>query len=209
MTNPSPPRYPTPAQPSQMNVPIEKLKPGTYGVSHGGGIAGALIRSATGSWAGHAFLYLGNGVIVSGEPPKAVQKPADSYGDAIWAWRMWDQIQASGWSADQVAGAQAAVVRRGRELIGDPYDFAAYAGFAAEVLHLRTEAQLEPDFSRDTWRECSALVADALTFGGVPLDFVPSDGPGLVRAGSVKVKMPPNLVAPGMLLGLAQRKEWL
>lgn len=191
-----------------MNVTIDQLRPGTFGVSHGGGIPGAIIRSATGSWAGHAFLYLGNGQIVSGQPPKAAQEPASTYTDAIWAWRMWDQLQASGWSADKVAAAQALVGQRGRAEIGTPYDFAAYAGFAAEVLHLRNEQQLAPDFTSDKWRVCSALVADALSAGAVPLEFIPSDGPGLIRADSVKVKMPPNLVAPGMLLGLAQRKEW-
>lgn len=191
-----------------MNVDIDQLKPGVFGVSHGGGVAGELIRSATGSWAGHAYLYLGNGQIVSGQPSKAVLEPADTYSDAIWAWRMWDQLQASGWGYTQVTGSQVTVAARGRAEVGTLYDFAAYAGFAAEVLHLRTESQLTPDFAHDNWRVCSALVADALTAGGVPLDFVPEDGPGLVRADSVKAKMPPNLVAPGMLLGLAQRLEW-
>jgi hypothetical protein len=188
-----------------VNVDVSQLKPGVFGVSHGGGIAGALIRSATGSWAGHAFLYLGSGLIVSGEPPRAVQETADRYSDAIWAWQMWDKL---GWSAQQVAEGQAAVAARGRSLIGTPYDFAAYAGFAAEVLHLRDEQQLAPDFTSDHWRVCSALVADALASGGVPLDFVPEDGPGLTAHPATKAIMPPNLVAPGMLLGLAQRLSW-
>lgn len=194
-----------------MNVEVSQLTPGVFGVSHGGGVAGELIRAATGSWAGHAFLYLGNGQIVSGEPPRAVVKPADSYPDAIWAWRMWDNMAVTGltWNAAQIASARDTVVARGFSLVGTAYDFLAYAGFAAEVLHLRTESQLTPDFQSDKWRVCSALVADALTTGGVPLNFVPEDGPGLVRADSVKVKMPPNLVAPGMLLGLAQRSEWI
>lgn len=191
-----------------MNVEISQLKPGTFGVSHGGGVAGAIIRSATGSWAGHAFLYLGNGVIVSGQPPKAVQEPADSYSDAIWAWRMWDALAASGWNTGKVAASAVTVTARGRAEVGTPYDFAAYAGFAAEVLHLRTEQQLAPDFTSDKWRVCSALVADALTAGGVPLDFIPSDGPGIIGKPGQAV-MPPNLVAPGMLLGIAQRLEWL
>lgn len=55
---------------------------------------------------------------------------------------------------------------------------------------------------------CSALVDDALTFAGVPLKFVPEDGPGLIAKPDVKVIMRPNLVASGMLLGLAQRLEW-
>ena len=191
-----------------MNVEISQLKPGTFGVSHGGGVAGELIRSATGSWAGHAFLYIGDGVLVEGRPEKAAQVPADSYPDAIWAWRMWDQLAASGWSADRVSAAQAAVTGRGRAEIGTPYDWPAYAAFAAEVLHLRNAQQLSGDFTSDRWRVCSALVADALEAGGVPLDFTAEDGPSVIGKEDTKVVMPPNLVAPGMLLGLAQRLEW-
>jgi hypothetical protein len=44
-----------------VNVGVDKLAPGVFGVSHGSGMAGELIRHATGSWAGHAFLYLGKG----------------------------------------------------------------------------------------------------------------------------------------------------
>lgn len=180
-----------------------------FGVSHGSGAAGEIIRAATGSWGGHAFLHLGNGVIVQGQPPRAGTAAADVHPDAIWAWRMWDQLQAvHGWTAERVAQAQAQVVLRARAEIGVRYDYPAYLGFELEVLHLRTRTQLAAEFARDSYRVCSALVADALTAGGVPLDFVPEDGPGVTADPSVKVVMPPNLVAPGMLLGLAQRLEW-
>jgi hypothetical protein len=191
------------------NVPVSKLEPGTFGVSHGGGTAGELIRHATGSWAGHAFLYLGNGVIVQGQPPQAALAPADSHGDAIWAWRMWDWLrEEQKWTAQQVMTSQANVAARGHQLVGVSYDFEAYAAFALMVLKLRTAGQLAPLFKRDAWRVCSALVADAEEFGGVPLRFVPNDGPGLVTDNDTKVQVPPNLVAPGMLLGIAQRLEW-
>lgn len=192
-----------------MNVELDKVPPGTFFVSHGGGTAGELIRHATGSWAGHAGLYLGDGLIVQGQPPQAATAPADSHSDAIWAWRMWDKLQAAdGWTADQVTDAQARVVARGRQLIGCSYDFEAYAAFALMVLKIRNAEQLSPLFSRDAWRVCSALVDDAETFGGVPMNFVPGDGPGLIRDPNHAVVLPPNLVAPGMLLGIAQRKEW-
>lgn len=193
-----------------MNVDITKLTPGVFGVSHGGGMAGELIRSATGSWAGHAFLYLGNGVLVSGQPPKAVQEPADTYPDAIWAWQMWDKLQASGtgWGSDRISVAMAAAAARGRALVGESYDWPAYVAFAAEVLHLRNEEQLAGYFAHDPLRVCSGLVADALGTAGVPLDFDSEDGPGLMKDPGTKVTMPPNLVAPGMLLGLGQRLEW-
>lgn len=192
------------------NVPIGKLEPGTFGVSHGGGTAGELIRHATGSWAGHAFLYLGDGLIVQGQPPQAATAPADSHGDAIWAWRMWDWLRDDQkWTPARVMNAQTMVVERGKALIGCSYDYEAYVAFALMVMKLRNADQIAPFFRRDAWRVCSALVADAEGMGGVPMQFVPSDGPGLVAHPDTKVAMPPNLVAPGMLLGLAQRKEWV
>ena len=42
----------------------DRVLPGCYGVSHGGRITGELIRHATGSRAGHAFVYIGNGQII-------------------------------------------------------------------------------------------------------------------------------------------------
>lgn len=191
-----------------MNVDAGKLTPGVFGLSHGSGAAGIIIRDATGSWAGHAFGNLGGGMLVQGQPPKAVTAPVTSHGDAIWAWRMWDQLKAEeGWTDERVATSQSLVTARYRAEIGTRYDFPAYLGFTEEVLHLRTEAQLAPEFAHDDWRVCSALIADGLMAGGVPLKFVPEDGPGIVGSAG-KVAMPPNLVAPGMLLGLAQRLEW-
>lgn len=192
-----------------MNVAIDQLQPGVYGVSHGGGPAGEIIRHATGSEAGHAFLYLGNGKIVQGQPPRAVISSADSIPDALWAWKMWDQLQAvEGWHKESVLASQQLVVSRGFAEEDRPYDYGAYAGFALEVLHLRTGKELAREFKGDKARVCSALVYTALTAGGIPLHFVPSDGPGMYGNNSTKVDMPPNLVAPGMLLGLGLRKDW-
>jgi len=192
------------------NVPVSKLEPGTFGMSHGGGSAGEMIRTATQSNVGHAFLYLGNGVIVQGQPPVAALAPADSHSDAIWAYRMWDWLrEANGWTQDRVSSAQASVVARGHALVGCSYDFEAYAAFTTMVLKLRNADQLAPLFKRDAWRVCSALVADAELYGGVPLQFVPSDGPGLIaHPGQEVTNLPPNLVTPGMLMGLAQRMDW-
>jgi hypothetical protein len=193
-----------------MNVELDKLTRGVWGVSHGSGPGGMIIRDATGSWAGHAFLYLGGGQMVEGTSPEARIVHADKYGDAIWAWRMWDQlVNVNGWTPAQVSAAQAKVVGRGHALVGCAYDWPAYIGFTAEVLHLRKGSELDPFFTHDSYRVCSALVADAETFGGVPLDFVPEDGPSIDGRPDAKVAMPPNLVAPGMLLGLGQRLEWM
>lgn len=193
-----------------MNTPVSTLQPGVFGVSHGGGMAGEIIRHATGSWAGHAFLYLGSGQLVEGAPPEARIRPAGTYDDAIWAHRMWHRLgETGGWTDVAVREAQAKVAARGHALVGCAYDWPAYVAFTLEVLKLRSRQQLDPVFAHDGYRVCSALVADAETFGGVALDFVPEDGPGLESNPDAKVVMPPNLVAPGMLLGLAQRLDWI
>ena len=62
----------------------DRVLPGCYGVSHGGGITGELIRPATGSRAGHAFVYIGNGQIIEAAPPAARIAPAVSHPDAVW-----------------------------------------------------------------------------------------------------------------------------
>jgi hypothetical protein len=172
-------------------------------------VAGLIIRDATGSWAGHAIGNIGDGKVISGQPPKAVVLPAEQFNDALWFYRMWDQLMAEeGWTKEQVAASQTTVTARWKQEEGCNYDWEAYPAFAAEVFHIRTSQQLAPWFKPDKARVCSAIIADGLMKGGVPLDFVPEDGPGII-GGKGSVALPPNLIAPGMLLGLAQRKGWL
>lgn len=132
---------------------------GCYGVSHGSGILGELIRHATESWAGHAFLHVGNGRIVEGTAPVAVITSADDHPDAVW--NIHEQL------TDQ---QRLAIVARAHALIGTPYDYAAYIGFALETMNIRSGAALDPLFKQDTWRVCSALVADSYSFGGITVD---------------------------------------
>ena len=61
-----------------------KILPGSYGLSGGGDIAGELIRHATESWAGDAFIYVGNGQIVEAVPPAVRLARAASRPDAVW-----------------------------------------------------------------------------------------------------------------------------
>ena len=149
------------------------LKPGNYGVSHGSGMVGELIRHATESWAGHAFVYAGDGMIIEAAPPATRLAPAASHPDAVW-------------NLDEpLTDAQrTAITARAHALIGTPYDYAAYIGFALEVLGLKSGKQLAPEFKRDTWRVCSADVADEYAFAGIDL------------TAGLKV---PNLVSPADL----------
>jgi uncharacterized protein YycO len=146
-----------------------------YGVSHGSGMTGELIRHATSSWAGHAFIYIGNNQIVEGESPATQFNSVHAHPDAIW------NLDEPGFTDEKGA----LIVARAHALVGDPYDWPAYVGFALEVLKIRDGKQLAPFFRRDTYRVCSADVADAYKFGGID-----------VTAGLEY----PNLISPADLL---------
>jgi hypothetical protein len=147
--------------------------PGNYGVSHGSGMVGELIRHATESWAGHAFVYIGGGMIIEAAPPATRIAPAASHLDAVWN------------LGEPLTQAQRdAIVARAHALLGVPYDYPAYIGFALETLKLRTAQQLDPVFKQDHWRVCSADVADEYAFAGIDL------------TAGLKV---PNLVSPADL----------
>lgn len=151
----------------------DSVAAGCYGVSHGSGLTGELIRHATESWAGHAFVYIGNGLIVEGWPPVARIAQADSHPDAVWNAR------------EALTDTQRMqIVARAHALVGTPYDYAAYIGFALEVLKIRNGEQLDPVYRQDNWRVCSALVADCYSFAGITIDPALKD---------------PNLVTPADL----------
>ena len=133
------------------------LMPGMYGVSHGSGMAGELIRHATESWAGHAFLYAGNRMIIEAVPPATRISPVEAHPDAVWNLNEPDFTPEIGTK----------IVSRGHALLGTTYDYPAYIGFSLMCLHLRSGTQLSPAFVHDHWRVCSADVADEYKFGGI------------------------------------------
>lgn len=159
-----------------------RLVPGMYGVSHGSGMAGELIRHATESWAGHAFIYVGDGMIVEAQPPVTHLTSVSAHPDAIW------NLDEPNFT--DVIGAE--IVARAHALVGTPYDWPAYVGFALETLKIRNGQQLAGYFHHDTWRVCSADVADAYSFGHID-----------VTAG---LKYP-NLVSPADLLNRIVRQS--
>jgi hypothetical protein len=172
-----------------VNVDISQLTPGQFGVSHGSGMTGELIRHATESWAGHAFVYVGNGQLIEGTAPVARIASATEHDDAIWAYRQ-------PLTTDQ----RTAIVARAHAMVGRQYDYPAYIGFALEVLGLKSGTALDPVFKNDNWRICSALVDDCYQYAGIPLDWS-------------KLKMStgedPNLVSPAMLMDLATVNGWV
>ena len=136
----------------------DKVLPGCYGVSHGGEITGELIRHAPESRAGHAFLYIGNGRIIEAVPPAVRVAPTASRPDAVWNVRF------------PLTDAQRVrICARARALVGGPYDYPAYTGFALKVLKISGEAELDPVFKADHWRVSSELIADCYAYVGIRL----------------------------------------
>ncbi len=171
-------------------IPVPTVpQPGNYGVSHGSGMVGELIRHATESWAGHAFVYIGNGMIIEAAPPATRLAPAASHPDAIWnLHEPLTQAQRTAIVArahEPLTQAQrTAIVARAHALLGTTYDYGAYIGLALEILGIKSGKQLDPVFRRDTWRDCSADIADEYGFAGIDL-----------RAGLQY----PNLITPANL----------
>jgi len=160
-------------------VTKNKPEPGDYGVSHGSGMAAELIRHATSSWAGHAFIYVGENTIVEGTAPCTRLAHVSSHPDARWNWR-----------EELTAQQRTHIVSRAHALVGTPYDWPAYIGLALEILSLKTGKAMSPYFQNDTWRVCSADVADCYSYAGIDLTQ------GLKY---------PNLVTPADLYDRLQR----
>jgi hypothetical protein len=136
----------------------DKVLPGCYGVSRGGGITGELIRHATESWAGHAFVYIGDGQIIEAVPSAVRVAPAASHPEAVWNARY------------PLTDAQRMrICARARALVGCSYDYPSYVGFALKVLKVRDGAELDPVFKADHWLVSSALVADCYAYAGIRL----------------------------------------
>lgn len=135
------------------------VRAGCYGVSHGSGLLGELIRHATESWAGHAFIYIGDGRIVEGTAPVAQITSVSDHPDAVW-----------NLTENLTDTQRLQIVARAHALVGTHYDWPAYVGFALETLHLKSRSSLDPVFQQDRWRVCSALVADCYGYAGIHID---------------------------------------
>jgi hypothetical protein len=121
-------------------------------------------------------VYIGNNQIIEGAPPAARIASAASHTDAVWNVR----YPLTDDQRDKICD-------RAHALVGCPYDYPAYIGFALEVLNIRSGQELDPVFKEDHWRVCSALVADCYEFAGLEL---------------VKDLPYPNLISPADLYNL-------
>lgn len=136
------------------------IRPGCYFTAQGGGPAASIIRMLTQSWAGHAGIYVGNGRVVEAVPPVAQNVAVDSRPDARFNYRE---------GGDLTDEQRLAIVNKALDLVGTPYDYVAYIGFAEEMFDIRTTAERDKRFNRKH-RVCSALVADCYWAAGIDLD---------------------------------------
>ncbi len=114
----------------------------TWGCSHGSGFLGDMIRNVeqaesrsarfpggdrAAAWAGHVFVYVGDGRIVQAQWPKVILSPLNAHPDAIWAARQ------PLTDAQRHRGVAAALA-----LVGAQYDALAYAYFLAKLAQINT-----------------------------------------------------------------------
>ncbi len=136
----------------------DMVLPGCYGVSRGQAITGDLIRHASGSGRSR-LLYIGNGRIVEVAPPAVRDRPG-----GVTPLR---DLECPVF-ADRAPARED--LRPGVALVGRPYDYPAYTGFALKVLRPRDGAEHDPVFKADHWQVCSALVADCYAYAGIRLE---------------------------------------
>lgn len=180
------------------------LLPGTFGLSHGSGLAGRVIRRVEqeldkldnypddASWAGHAFVYVGHGSIVEATWPRVRIAKVSSHSDAKWAIR------------EPLTDEQRQlIVKRAFALVGDRYDVLAYAVFAAELVHAGIARDIAPLAAHDAWRVCSAVVADTRLAAGI--NYMTQLRKLLPKFTATNV----NNVRPADLYALAELNHWL
>src|SRR6266568_7014915 len=94
--------------------------------------------------------------IVEARWPQVRVSRASRHPDAKWAVH------------EPLTGAQRdIIVTRARKLCGDRYDWPAYGAFALELLHVVAVQDMVPLMSHDSWRVCSAVVADTRAAAGI------------------------------------------
>lgn len=141
--------------------------PGDIGLVPISGNVGVLIR--IGQWLNgdgftnfqHAFLYLGNGLIIQAEPGGAKIVPLSAWsGSSIY----WCENLSKGFTAAD----RSKIVAAAKKLEGTPYSFADYLALFAKRLHIPSDALNQ--FVKDSGHLiCSQLCAASYDQGGKPL----------------------------------------
>lgn len=163
------------------NVPYPPLA-GTWGVAHGTGPFASVIRTATQSWAGHAVLYVGDGLAVEARWPK-VKMDAAPREDVVWA-------NGQPLTSEQRMRA----VTAAHLLIGAGYDIAIYPALVAALFKASITKDIEPLFNSDRWWDCSGLVEHCDVVAGAAM-----------FSGTVGSE---HFVTPAMMMNLGVQKGW-
>lgn len=154
---------------------------GDFGVVRTGGWAGALIRWGTQSPVNHAFIYLGNDLVMEAEPNGATVSRATKYADVIW----------STGKVGLTQGQRLTIVNRAKSLVGTPYNWLDIVAIALAQRRLGgilgLKSWIAKRLSDDGMMICSQLVDWCYQQAGVQL---------------FKDGRPSGMVSPGDLYGL-------
>jgi len=135
-------------------------KPGDFGVVKTSGIVGRLIRIGTASRWNHAFICVGEGIIVEANPTGVAISPSSKYPHI--AWNQHDKL---------TAPVRDAIVELALKEVGKPYAFLDIAALFFRIVGLRF---IKPNVfwkklaKQDSWF-CSELVAHCYREAGLTL----------------------------------------
>ena len=154
---------------------------GDFGVSKSNSLLSWVIRIGTWSSASHAFVYVGDGLVLEAMPTGARLSPVENCSNPVWA--------EGRYIPDIDTGEE--IAHQARKLVGTPYGWTDILAILLAQLHLfdRTKPEsAQPWYIRRTMSTnaliCSELVDYAYYLAGVHL-FDDGRCPGLVTPGDL------------------------
>ena len=139
---------------------------GDYGVVRTGGFFGKLIRLGTISRWNHAFIYVGNGMVVEANPTDVASSPISKYSHIAWN------------KHEELTDEQRRfIVGFAIKAIGKPYNFLIILSIALRILGLKMFAnnRILHRMAQHDGYICSELVAEAYASVGIKLFDKPAD----------------------------------
>jgi uncharacterized protein YycO len=135
---------------------------GDYGVVKTNGWMGMLIRVGTLSRWNHAFIYIGDGKIVEANPKGVAISNVSKYKDIAWN------------QHEQLTEAQRQkIVKRAKQMVGEPYGFGAILVIALKILGLKIIAKLRKFAENEKSVICSQLVAMCYSYAKIKVSDKP------------------------------------
>jgi uncharacterized protein YycO len=135
---------------------------GDYGVVKTNGWMGMLIRVGTLSRWNHAFIYIGDGKIVEANPKGVAISNVSKYKDIAWN------------QHEQLTEAQRQkIVKRAKQMVGEPYGFGAILVIAFKILGLKVISKLRKFAENEKSVICSQLVAMCYSYAKIKVSDKP------------------------------------